>query len=148
MSLQFEKDYVEYRKYTLDEIVDWKLDGREFEATFGRGNGTEVREIRFAKDVEAQAFHAQLASLRRVAEERAAERLAAFRARQEEIAKKTTEIKSRADPSLNLDEDIQLLVEIVSCSALPIADARSTDPYVTVYLGKDEVHRTKTISKT
>jgi Ca2+-dependent lipid-binding protein len=43
---------------------------------------------------------------------------------------------------------VNILVEIVSATDLPIADMKSTDPYIVVYLGKQEVHRTKPISNT
>ena len=44
--------------------------------------------------------------------------------------------------------DLSLLVEIVSCWRLPIADLLSTDPYVKVKIGDRNVHETKPISKT
>ena len=42
---------------------------------------------------------------------------------------------------------IQILVEIVSASNLPVADILSSDPYVEVYDGSKEIHRTRVISK-
>ena len=49
--------------------------------------------------------------------------------------------------TINLDDDINLLVEIVSCSDLPISDIISTDPYVSVYLGVNPIHHTDVIFK-
>ena len=43
---------------------------------------------------------------------------------------------------------IQLLVEIVSGIRLPIADGTTSDPYVIVRMGAEEVHRTKPIYNT
>lgn len=45
-------------------------------------------------------------------------------------------------------EKITLLVEIVSGWQLPIGDISTSDPYVIVALGREEVHRTKHISST
>eukprot|EP00536_Pseudo-nitzschia_multiseries_P010292 jgi/Psemu1/319826/estExt_fgenesh1_pm.C_3080005 len=49
--------------------------------------------------------------------------------------------------SIYLAQDINLLVEIVSCSDLPIADSTSTDPYVVVFLGVNAIHRTDYVPK-
>jgi hypothetical protein len=130
-----------------------KISGKELEATFGRGNAMEVREIHFDDKETCQACHAQIVSLQQLAKDRASQRLEAFRKKQQQEANKQVDaddgdtIKSRG-VVLNDDEDIQLLVEIVSCSNLPIADISSTDPYVTVFFGTKEVHRTQTVSKT
>lgn len=48
----------------------------------------------------------------------------------------------------NLGAKVELLVEIVSAVRLPVADLNSTDAYVSVYLGKDELHRTDQIPNT
>ena len=45
------------------------------------------------------------------------------------------------------DGNVNLLVEVVSAADLPIADVSSTDPYVVVFMGKQEVHRTKKVFK-
>lgn len=44
--------------------------------------------------------------------------------------------------------DLSLLIEIVSCWKLPIADITSTDPLIKVKIGTRDVHETKPISKT
>ena len=44
--------------------------------------------------------------------------------------------------------DIRVLVEVVSGVDLPVADVSSSDPYVIVRLGSQEVHRTKPIKNT
>lgn len=51
---------------------------------------------------------------------------------------------------LTAQSEIQLLIEIVSATDLPIADRmkQSSDPYVIVYLGHEEIHRTSHIPKT
>ena len=53
-----------------------------------------------------------------------------------------------SDEELMPDGNVNLLVEVVSATDLPIADVSSTDPYVVVFMGKKEVHRTVTIPKT
>jgi len=44
--------------------------------------------------------------------------------------------------------DLSLLIEIVSCWGLPIADTDSTDPYVKVYIRDKKIHQTKPIYNT
>jgi hypothetical protein len=51
------------------------------------------------------------------------------------------------DDNIELNDDISLLVEIVSCSDLPVADITSTDPYVVVFLGVNAIHKTEYIPK-
>ena len=52
------------------------------------------------------------------------------------------------DDNIELHDDISLLVEIVSCSDLPVADITdSTDPYVVVFLGVNAIHKTEYIPK-
>ena len=124
--------------------------GNEFEATFGSGSATEVREIFFDKSDAAQDFYDHIQRLKRLLRERASRRLLAF---QEQQRKKT---HADADavlttPGVTNDNDdngsIDLLVEIVSAVNLPIADRKSSDPYVKVFFGQTEVHRTNPISK-
>lgn len=45
------------------------------------------------------------------------------------------------------DERVSLLIDIVSAINLPTGDQSYIDPYVIVYLGQEEVHRTKFIKK-
>ena len=52
------------------------------------------------------------------------------------------------DDNIELHDGISLLVEIVSCSDLPVADITdSTDPYVVVFLGVNAIHKTEYIPK-
>jgi len=144
--LMFQRGLVEYRKYDLEEVCDFQHNKNEVEATFGRGSATEVREIKFANTQEAKNFYDQIVALKKTVDDRASQRLEAFRAKQEVVEK---EVKSRAAKvGVSLEDDIKLMVEIVSCTHLPIADIKSTDPYVTVFFGTDEVHRTKPVANT
>lgn len=88
--------------------------------------------------------------LRALIKERSKERLSAYQKKQEETKAKLAEASpiSNLTRTLSLDSHVNILVEIVSATDLPIADMKSTDPYIVVYLGKQEVHRTKPISKT
>ncbi|MGK3761764.1 MAG: hypothetical protein ACI8RD_014082, partial [Bacillariaceae sp.] len=45
-------------------------------------------------------------------------------------------------------ETITLLFEIVSAYDIPIGDYTTSDPYVIAYMGHQEIHRTKNLSKT
>eukprot|EP00934_Nitzschia_sp_Nitz4_P005692 Nitzschia sp. Nitz4//scaffold348_size17284//6198//9518//NITZ4_008842-RA/size17284-processed-gene-0.10-mRNA-1//-1//CDS//3329548688//5682//frame0 len=169
-------DWVEYRKYSIDDIVDVELNKREFEATMGLGSNRERREIFFEHDeqvclmlvallnwptlppmMSAKDFWDQIQELRALVTERAQVRLQAFQASQrkaEESIKNIPQdakenIASRGAPGVELtpSSEINLLLEIVSATNLPIADRKSTDPYVIVYMGTQELHRTQPISK-
>ena len=52
------------------------------------------------------------------------------------------------DISLPKFETITFLFEIVSAYDIPIGDYTTSDPYVTAFLGHQEIHRTKHLSKT
>jgi hypothetical protein len=53
-----------------------------------------------------------------------------------------------SDVETPLDDRVQILVEIVAASNLPVADILSSDPYIKVFDGSKEIHRTSVISKT
>jgi Ca2+-dependent lipid-binding protein len=92
-----------------------------------------------------------LDKLRAHVKERAHARLIAFQSSRGRTSETIQQVVSRKLcrqlTGLDATSDIQLLVEIVSATDLPIADRKSTDPYVIVYLGKQEIHRTKPIHK-
>ena len=58
--------------------------------------------------------------------------------------------KKAATPSTKEfgDLDLSLLVEVVSCWNLPIADLNSSDPYVKLMIGPRSIHSTKPINNT
>lgn len=103
----------------------------------------------------ALEFWNELKQLKALVKERAQIRLAIFQESQRETEatiKRTSELL-RSSPSLRdltPKSEIQLLIEIVSATNLPVADRlkHSTDPYVIVYLGQQEIHRTQFISRT
>jgi C2 domain len=55
---------------------------------------------------------------------------------------------SSQQTGLDGEEEIRLLVEIVSATDLPVADISSTDAYVVVLMGGREMHKTRVVSKT
>jgi hypothetical protein len=59
----------------------------------------------------------------------------------------TMMLDDNSNNNIGLNDDISLLVEIVSCSDLPVADTTSTDPYVVVFLGVNAIHKTEYIPK-
>lgn len=87
--------------------------------------------------------------------ERAKIRLQAFEECQREI-RSIHQVPQALPPMLPTSNDvtdqseIQLLIEIISATHLPIADRtnKSTDPFVIVYLGNEEIHRTRHIPRT
>jgi len=155
-TLACEDGWVEYRKYDLDAIDQIELDKNSFEAHFGVGNHVEVRELCFGSKAEVDDFNEELTKLREVEKERAKMKLEAYRA----SVKAETDEKEKTSDEANVKtrdlalgdedatkEDVKLLVEIVSAMDLPAYDGKSSDPYVVVYHGRDEVHRTKRQNK-
>jgi hypothetical protein len=120
----------------------------------------------------AQDFATELQKLRALIKGRAAQRLEAYQRSQgiapgigsttTTTADGTVIIKSRSCTVGDDDDDddsneqqhlmitgsseINLLIEIVSATDLPIADLHKTDPYVVVYMGKHRIHKTQYIS--
>lgn len=139
-------DWVEYRKFDLDDIEPESvlLTKTSVEMQVGRGNSTEVREIKFSTELEAQDFYHGLQQLLQIETDRATLKMKEFQEQSTERTVNRTEIVS----TTIVQEDVNLLVEIVSATDLPIADLTSSDPYVIVWLGKTEIHRTQCISKT
>jgi hypothetical protein len=170
------ENWMEYRKCGLDGIVDDTLQNNKWEATVGLGNHRERREFLFDSQPEAQEFVNQLEGLRALVKQRAQSRLQAYQRLREQSKRQliesfemsTTEKKKKKnDPSpqqqqqrqqrrrvleeslqaLSQNSEINLLLEIVSASDIPITDRNSTDPYVSVYMGATKIHRTNAISK-
>ena len=114
----------------------------------------------YKKKKTAQDFVEELTSLRELVKDRAAKRLEEYQLAQgvdmtDEISPQSTDAGTlvRSPDDLNnkmmtATTEINLLIEIVSATDLPIADIVSTDPYVVVYLGNQKIHKTGYISKT
>lgn len=49
---------------------------------------------------------------------------------------------------MDITKELKILIEISSARGLLIGDITSSDPYVIVTMGKEQVHKTKYISKT
>ena len=112
--------------------MDAKVQDKAFRATFGRAQNTEIWEIHFPTHAAANGFAQQLQKLAHAQIEHKVQRLETFAASYTSTTTTT----------------VQLLVEIVSASNLPIADARQTDPYVAVFWGTEQIHQTKSIANT
>lgn len=96
------------------------------ELKLGRGNGTKVRDIIFANDDEAMTFCDMHSPVSGQARSRAS----------------PTQTRGLLSKGKDLGSKVQLLVEVASAVRLPVADIASTDAYVTVHLGKNQVHKT------
>jgi hypothetical protein len=59
-----------------------------------------------------------------------------------------TDALSGTDVEEPFNNLVQILVEIVSAANLPVADIMSSDPYIKVYDGSNEIHRTDVAPKT
>ncbi len=102
-------------------------------------------------------FWEELRQLKALVKERAQTRLEAFQESQREtqesikqMSQKLPTALTRSLSDMTAQSEIQLLIEIISATHLPIADRtkKSTDPFVVVYLGNEEIHRTRHIPRT
>lgn len=155
-SLEEDGEWVEYRRYFLDEIdEDVDLHKHSWEATLGRAAKRERREFKFSSSAEAEDFNTDIKRFRKAAENRASVRLEEFKEKQKEAVAKADKKVIGSAPKLaakssvqNLgnNSNIRLLIQIVSASDLPIADLKTSDPYINAYLGQKKLHRTKTVA--
>jgi C2 domain len=146
-----DKIWCERRHYRLDDVEITKLNGKIMEVKLGNGNETVVRDLRFESNTEAIRCRDAVERLKILEKERAARQIAKFKGAS---VKKKSESRLmlgstgtiEEDDETDDDEHINLLVEIVSATDLPIADIISTDAYVIVRMKGREVHRTDVIS--
>ena len=108
----------------------------------------------------AKQFWTEITNLKALVKERAQTRLQAFQQWQRQTEEHMRHMSgllngSSGDRSIigkemTAESEIQLLIEIVSATDLPVSDRlkQSSDPYIIVYLGHEEIHRTAHISKT
>lgn len=97
----------------------------------------------------------ELSQLKALAKERAQKRLEAFQLSQrrikEYVRQESSDLPSHLLQSFSdLSSDIELLIEVVSATNLPVADRlkHSSDPYIEIFLGSEEIHRTRWIPRT
>jgi hypothetical protein len=126
--------------YDLDDVHIHKAKrGGHCQIKFGHGSDTQLREVNFDSEKEASSFCQVIDHLRKLQSKRTERRVREFR---------TSSPNSKPDSPSTSTSQIQLLVEIVSGTRLPIADGSSSDPYVIVRMAGEEVHRTKPIYNT
>jgi len=168
-----EDGFIEVAKYDLD-CFDYRQvasvvpvhQKTTLEVTVGRGSQRQVIDVHFATAEDMQDCLYTLLQLRELQKQRAQLRLKAFRefettgqGKAFDFSASSTGSSSfmESDDASNIFQDLQddlrqrippLLIEIVSCMNLPVADLISSDPYVSVWLGRDRVHKTKIIMKT
>lgn len=87
----------------------------------------------------ATSFRETLARLRYQIKEHADANLEAFRTSQMKEQSAASKAGDAQGDGVHL---LQILVEVVSATDLPIADRKTSDPYTICYLGKEEIHRT------
>lgn len=121
--------------YDLDDVHILKTRrGGHCQIKFGHGSDTQVREVNFDSEKEASSFCKVIDHLRDLQTKRTEQRIRQFH--------KASPDSKPGSPSPSTSQ-IQLLVEIVSGTRLPVADGSSSDPYVIVRIAGEEVHRTK-----
>ena len=116
----------------------------------GSGTETVVRDFRFENSNAATKFEEAMHDVQSLAHDRAKRQIQAFKS-----GNQTDLLSSPRNISTSIDEGdeemggdrINILVEIVSATDLPVADISSTDAYVIARMKGQEIHRTDVISK-
>jgi hypothetical protein len=163
--------WVEHKVYRLEEIQILKQKKDSIEVQLGLGNDTIVRDYKFIHENEVgssssyqhsdshiQHFCSTLLIMKQLEKERSIQQIEQYK-KQNTIT--TTSTTSGTTSHLTTTptgmighptthgslDHINILVEIVSATNLPIADLLATDPYIVVRFGSKEIHRTSVISK-
>lgn len=133
-------------EFSSDDVVILKGGSKTIEVKIGSGNDTVVRDFKFGKDTDALKFEKGLATVKRLEGDRAKKQISLFK----QASKSTVNGTSTRDLDVSIDEEINLLVEVVSATDLPSADITTgkSDPYVQIRMKGSEIHKTKSIPKT
>lgn len=147
-SITTPESWVEHSRYRLDDVHIRKIRHKTVEVRLL--NDSIARDLKFRSDQEANSFSETMERMRRLEQKRGQRQLAAYRQKHASTTTEDSKIRSFFAGSASVDssEPIQLLIEIVSGTDLPVADLKSSDPYVVVHFGGKEVHRTGVKSKT
>ena len=161
--------WVEHKLYRLEEVQVLKQRKDSIEVQLGLGHDTIVRDFKFVPsttgstttDANVSHFCSMLLTMKQLEQTRAMKLMNQYKLQlqqQNEVkpSQFTDLISSSATPGTTApttatkrtktNPKIQLLVEIVSMTNLPVTDLLSTDAYVVVRLGAQEIHRTSVIS--
>lgn len=152
------KEWRENRSYRLEDVSIVKSHGRTLEVKCGAGQETVVRDFKFESEADARSFEHVVEKMVGLERERAQRQIASYKQ-----AKRDSSTPADKGPKLSMpvavaaemngtesagrDDRINILVEIVSATDVPVADVFSTDAYVGVRMGGKEIHRTSVIPK-
>lgn len=145
-------NWVERGSYKLEDVTILKSTGRTCEVKFGSGNEVIVRDVRFESEKDRMSFDKVVSVMMSLERERAQRQVKAYKKSKKGSGKSSglPSFAARGLPGLEegdeASEDINLLVEIVSGSDIPVGDVFSTDAYVVARMMGKEVHRTAVIS--
>jgi C2 domain len=160
--------WVEHKVYRLEEVQVLKQRKDSIEVQLGLGNDTIVRDFKFTtttptgttttSDGHVAHFCSMILIMKQLEQKRAMKQMEQYKLLLQQQGEKnsstdsvitsgnTTNAAITPTKVHTTSNKIQLLVEIVSITNLPIADLLSTDGYVVVRLGAHEIHRTSVIS--
>jgi hypothetical protein len=136
----------EHGRYKLEDIGILKTAGKVVELRLGHGNETVVRDIKFESADDALSFQQLLEHMHQLERDRTQKQVALYK---DKLRSTPPTSPSGSKQVVGLEDNvssINLLVEIVSASNLPVADMFTSDAYVVVHMGGNEIHRTKVIS--
>jgi Ca2+-dependent lipid-binding protein len=133
-------------------VIILKSSGRSCEVKLGTSNEVVIRDIKFDSEKDRTSFEKVMDKLSTLEHERAQRQVAAYKSIKKDTERKPQEVNRKLMArALSMSEEgtdtINLLVEIVSAIDIPVADMYSSDAYVIVRMGGNEVHRTNFIPK-
>lgn len=134
----------------INDIVEiLKVHGRTVEVKLGSGTETVVRDFRFDNANAATKFEEAMLHVQSLASDRAKRQIQAYKSNTtSNLLSSPRDINTTiAEGDEEMGDGINILVEIVSATDLPVADISSTDAYCIVRLKGKEIHRTEVISK-
>ena len=126
----------ERQSYVLDDLDIRHSKKNYVDIVVGRGNDTDVRRIHFCSKEEADHFLSVMGYARRLHNTRA------FR---QDYSYRQLILNEKHEPKKA--DTISVLVEIVSACNLPPSRGSSANAYVSVFLGKNQIHQTKEIQR-
>ena len=152
----------EHKRYMYGDVKILKVHKNVCELKLESGHEVVVRDVKFDTEDETTRFCDVWQRMGQLEKERTHRQIARYKEEQRkltpaELKKKKKKEGSPSYPNSALpdleegnDEElvkIEILVEIVGATNLPVADFTSSDPYVVVRMAGKEVHRTSVVSK-
>lgn len=133
------------RELKTEDIEVLKGSSKVVEVKVGHGNDTVVRDLKFHNSPDADQFERGLAKVKELEKQRCLKQMASYKASTKSL--NATSARGIGD-TLDVGDNVNILVEIVSAINLPAADINGySDPYCVVRMKGKDIHRTKAVKK-